>query len=195
MLEVAHDPFDRVFHAVEAFECLVAFDRAVEEDAPEPGILRGIDQFLFADGGDHALGRRRVEHLVVARCEEPIAQAHRFQLLARVVAVEQIEYVEITHYTPAPFDRVCADFSATSCRSNGVSLTKILRSILRTLHEPGLTPSVRRHSALHGACHTPASTPEFREFDRSCPQRSQGRAPRAAPPPSADSRPLIWRKV
>ena len=44
-----------------------------------------------------------VAHLLkaaVARGEKPVAQTHRFQLLARVVAVEQIEYVEITHTFP-----------------------------------------------------------------------------------------------
>ena len=36
VLEVAHDPLDRVFHAVEAVEGAVGLDRAVEEDAAEP---------------------------------------------------------------------------------------------------------------------------------------------------------------
>ena len=44
VLEVAHDPLDRVFHAVEAFEDPIALDRAVEEQPAEARILRGVDR-------------------------------------------------------------------------------------------------------------------------------------------------------
>ncbi len=97
VLEVADDPLDRVFHAVEAFERAVALDRAVEEDPRQARVLRRVDQLLLADGRDHALGGRGVKHLVVARGQEPIPQAHGFQLFARIVAVEQVEDIEITH--------------------------------------------------------------------------------------------------
>src|SRR5690348_13309411 len=94
MFEIADDALDRVFHAVEAIESLVALDGPVEENPAEPWILCGVDQLLFADGGDHALGWRGIEHLVVARGQQPVAQTHGFQLFARIIAVEQIKDVE-----------------------------------------------------------------------------------------------------
>ncbi len=49
VLEVAHDPLDRVLHAVEAFEGAIHLDRAIEEETAETRILCGIDQLGFAD--------------------------------------------------------------------------------------------------------------------------------------------------
>ena len=66
VLEVAHDPLDRVLHAEEAFERPIALDRPVKEDSGEARILRRVDQLLLADGRDHALGGGGIEHLVVA---------------------------------------------------------------------------------------------------------------------------------
>ena len=97
VLEVAHDALDRVFHAEEAVERLVGLDGAIEEDAAEAAVLSSVDQFGFADRGHHALRRGCVEHLVVPRGEEPVAQAHRFKALARVIAGEDIEDVQRTH--------------------------------------------------------------------------------------------------
>ena len=97
VLEVAHDPLDRVFHAVEAFERAIHLDRAVEEQAAEARVLRGVDQLGLADRGDHALGRRRVEHPVVARGKQPIAQGHGFESFPRIVAGEDVKDVERAH--------------------------------------------------------------------------------------------------
>jgi hypothetical protein len=106
MLEIADNALDRVFHTVEAVERPVAFDCPVEENPPEPGVLGRIDELLLADGRDHPLRWRSVEHLVVARGQQPIAQTHGFQLLSRVVAVEQIEDVQVTHAFPLLSGRV-----------------------------------------------------------------------------------------
>ncbi len=99
MREVTHDPLDRIFHAVEAFEGFVELDGAVEEDAPEPAVLRGIHKFGFADRGHHALRRARIEHLVVARREQPVSQAHGFEALAGIVPRKDIEDVKCAHHS------------------------------------------------------------------------------------------------
>ena len=65
----------------------------------EPRILRGVDQLRFADRRDHALGRRGVEHLVVARGEQPVAKAHRFEALARIVPRENVKDVKCAHHS------------------------------------------------------------------------------------------------
>src|SRR5258706_375992 len=118
MFEIAHDALDRVFHAVEAFERLVALDRSIEEDSTEPGVLRGVEQLLLADGRDHPLRRRGVEQLVVARGKKPIAQAHGLQLFTRIVAAQQIKYVEVTHrsrsFRSGPHEDI-----PTKCRIRG----------------------------------------------------------------------------
>ena len=97
MLEVAHDPLDRVFHAVKAFEGAIGLDGAVEEDAAQPRVLRGVDQFRFADGRHHAFGRAGIEHLVVAGSEQPVPQAHGFEAFAGIVAREDVEDVKRAH--------------------------------------------------------------------------------------------------
>src|SRR5215471_419746 len=97
MLEVAHDPLDRVLHAVEAFEGLVDFYRAIEEETPETGILRCVHEVRLADRGDDPFGRRRIEHLVVARGQQPITQRHRLITLARIIPGENIEHIKRAH--------------------------------------------------------------------------------------------------
>ena len=59
--EEADDALDRVFHAVEVVERRIDLDRAVEEDPPEPRILRGVDELRLADRRDHPLGGAGIE--------------------------------------------------------------------------------------------------------------------------------------
>ncbi len=118
MFEIADDPLDRVFHAVEAFERLVTLDRTIEEDSAEPRVLGCIEQLLFTYGGDHPLRRRGVKQLVVARGKQPITQTHGLQLFTRIVAVEQIEYVEVTHLSRSFRSGSHKDIP-TKCRMRG----------------------------------------------------------------------------
>ncbi len=97
MLEVAHDSLDRVFHAKKTVKGAIGPQRAVEEDAAKARILRGVHELRLTDGRYHAFGGRCIEHLVVACREQPVAQAHRFEALARVIAGEDVEDVKRTH--------------------------------------------------------------------------------------------------
>ena len=97
MFEIAHDPLDRVFHAVEAFKGPIGFDGAIEEDAAQPRVLRGVHQFRLADGRHHAFGGRSVEHLVVARGQKPVTQAHRLETFACIVAGENVKDIKRAH--------------------------------------------------------------------------------------------------
>ncbi len=92
--EERNDPFDRVFHAVKAFERVVLTDRAVEKDACKPRVFRRIDKFRLADRLDHALGRRRVKHLIVARCEQIIPEAHGLLFDFGIVLRKYVEDIE-----------------------------------------------------------------------------------------------------
>ncbi len=82
--EEGDDALDRLLHAVELGEGRIDPDGPVHEDAAEPGVPRGVDEFRFADGGQDALRRARIHHRIVAAAFEIFAQRH-LGLAARVV--------------------------------------------------------------------------------------------------------------
>ena len=97
--EEADDPLDRLFHAVEVVERPVALDGAVEEDAAQARVLRGVDQLRLADRRDHPLGGGGVHHRVVAAPEQVILQQHLVDLRAVILLREPGEDV---HQGPFP---------------------------------------------------------------------------------------------
>src|SRR5258707_6092447 len=79
--EEAHDALDGLFEAEEIRERWVDLDRPVEEDAPEPGVLRGVNELRLADGCHHALCRARVQHRVGAAAIEILLQSQLGMLM------------------------------------------------------------------------------------------------------------------
>ena len=93
--EIAGDPLDRVFHAVEIGEGGIDLDRPVRENAAEPLVLAGVDQVRLADRLDHPFGRRGIHRLVLAAGEEILLEAHLLLRRVRVNLRKQIEDVGV----------------------------------------------------------------------------------------------------
>ena len=55
MTEERHDLVDRVLHAEELTERGIAAYQAVAEDARQPRVVAGVEEFGFADGSEHPL--------------------------------------------------------------------------------------------------------------------------------------------
>jgi len=84
--EVGDDVFHGFFHAVELGEFRVALDDFVLEDPGQAWIAGGVDQFRFADGEQHPLGRRGVGGWVLLTDGQVFFQAHLF-FFGRLVAI------------------------------------------------------------------------------------------------------------
>ena len=91
MLEIAHDPLDRLLHAEEAGQRGIELDRAVEENAAEARVFGGVDDDRLADRGDHPLGRGRRHARIVAATFEKVGHAHRLAPFARIGRGEETE--------------------------------------------------------------------------------------------------------
>ena len=74
--EEADDALDRLLHAVELGEGRVNLDRAVEEDAAEPGVGLGVDGGRLPDGRQHALRGCRIAHRVGPAPFEVFPEGH-----------------------------------------------------------------------------------------------------------------------
>ncbi len=91
MLEEGDDLLDRVFHAVELAERRIAPDDPVSEDPAEPLIVAGIDQFRYADAGDHAFGCGGVGPRVALAQLEILFDAQFLGLRGGVIRAELFE--------------------------------------------------------------------------------------------------------
>ena len=82
--EIADDAFDRFFHAVEIREGRVDADRPVHEDATQTRIVTGVDEFGFADRGEHAFGGAGISQRVSGAAFEIVFERH-FSLFLAVI--------------------------------------------------------------------------------------------------------------
>ena len=114
LAEEGDDALDRLFHAVEFGERRIDPDRAVQEDAPEPRILRRVDHLRFADRRKQALVRTCVHQRVLPAAFEVFGDRHHrlaTGLEGLGVAVEEIARHRSSHVqdtTPVRGTSVCS---------------------------------------------------------------------------------------
>ena len=88
VLEIGDDLLDRLLHAVELGKRRVAGYHLVGKDAAESRLLRGIDQFGFADRGQHALGGGRIDQwIVLAHLEVFLQRVFFLQVLLEALLI------------------------------------------------------------------------------------------------------------
>ena len=94
MAEIADDPFDRLLHAVELGECRVPLDRAVHEDAAEPGVAARVEDLGLADRLHQAFGSACVQSRIVPASHQIGLQARLLVPLACIGRRECVEHIQ-----------------------------------------------------------------------------------------------------
>ena len=84
--EEADNALDRLLEPIEVLERLIDLHRPIEEDAAEANVLGGVDEPRLADGGEHALGGRGVQHRIALAAIEVLLQ-RQLALAFSVVAL------------------------------------------------------------------------------------------------------------
>src|SRR3990167_7976608 len=89
MAEVGHDLVDALFHAVEVSKSRVTADHLVGENARQPWVGRGVEQFRLANGQQQAFGCRGVGAAILfaqfeVLLEGELLLASRFETLLEV---------------------------------------------------------------------------------------------------------------